>query len=226
MRDRMLDNGYFERAYSKRLKFIESFESKVLSNTDYDNNHNATRYSYLRIWYFEKFMLEYCMGRTSYTFVWSKYFNAFSQMNDELIDYKDVLQGVSMGILFDAPDEDMIYLKNFAISRREYDDLLRLLTAGEGSDDSSQMRAIIPENNDLIQGMETKNPQFVMNYLNSWYKSNEGEYWHGEHTDPEGLAYIGYWCIETAAAVKKFNIPYDSIRNHKYFPVDLVEMDV
>ncbi|MFZ6051338.1 PoNe immunity protein domain-containing protein [Halocola ammonii] len=221
MRDTNLNYDYFLKALKKKVKFINGYEEMV--SQDENEKRNPNRYYYLRKWYYDQFILEYSMGMFQFSFSWPRYFKAFLNMSPDLINYNTLLQSIALGVLFQAPLEELLKIKEKAIERREYDDALRLLTSLDPNE-TSQMRAIIPENNDLIQGMETKNPQFIMNYLNSWYRSNEGEYWHGEHTDPEGLAYIGYWCIEAAAAVKKFNIPYDLIRNHKYFPVDMVEM--
>ena len=59
-------------------------------------------------------------------------------------------------------------------------------------------------------------------YVNDdWYRAHKGFPWHNTFDQLSG--FIGYWCYEAAALSVIYNIDDSQLRNHKFYPTDLVD---
>ena len=56
----------------------------------------------------------------------------------------------------------------------------------------------------------------------NWYRFNQGEPWYGSH-DKE--FYDGYWAFDVCGLVKILGIDDDVVKDHKYYPYDLVHFN-
>ena len=78
-------------------------------------------------------------------------------------------------------------------------------------------KAIDPEEPDFAR------PHHLKTFLNGWYKEMATEL-AAQTTRAENLSenstYVGYWCIEAAAASVVFGIDDRSVRDHPHYPAD------
>lgn len=63
----------------------------------------------------------------------------------------------------------------------------------------------------------------VFDYVDSeWYDENEGVFWH-DARDLKMGGFYGYWCFEVAAINVIYGIDDSALRDHRYYPTDLVD---
>lgn len=81
-------------------------------------------------------------------------------------------------------------------------------------------KAIDPEADDFTRA------HYVKEFLTDWYKHMASELaaeteLHGPNVT-DGL-YVGYWCLEAAAATVMLNVDDTSFRDHEHYPADLAD---
>ena len=74
---------------------------------------------------------------------------------------------------------------------------------------------------DVVQANPESRPRLIRGYLDGYYKQSRGAYWWGSHE--LGSPYVGYWCFEVAAFVKKLGIDDSAFADNPYYPRDIVK---
>jgi hypothetical protein len=68
--------------------------------------------------------------------------------------------------------------------------------------------------------LEDRN-RLMAKFLTAWRPGMSKTYWRDCHRGPEGGGYFGYWCFETAGAVRVFVMDDSAFRDNVYYPKDL-----
>lgn len=74
---------------------------------------------------------------------------------------------------------------------------------------------------EAIQAEPAKRPKLIAQFLDKWYPSMKGCYWHGRHTRvPQN--FFGYWAFEAGLVTYLWGIDDSSYRDMPFYPKDLV----
>lgn len=80
-----------------------------------------------------------------------------------------------------------------------------------------------------VDAPREEQPAKLLHFVERWYPELKGgrdimskPYWYDLHTNLDGGAYFGYWCVEAVAAVKAFGLDDSLCLGHPNYPGDLL----
>ena len=136
----------------------------------------------------------------------------------------DLLDLFSIGVCYeDRKEEFLPYLQSIVDNAQPYiDPTLELYIKYLGLKPNEGKHAKFKVNYlERLLNSEDK-VKALKNTMANWYRFNQGQPWYGRH---ERENYDGYWAFDVCGLVKILGIDDDVVKDHKYYPYDLVHFN-
>jgi len=164
--------------------------------------------------------------------VYLKSLEKFIKSWDEHFDvYADILNVVSLAILFEIPDKQFQEIEQFVnktdnnpnLKHWKSDALIGFMLNSRNSE--REVPSKVYANQYRFLNKITKMPpdkaiEGLKEYLEEWYDNNKKAPWYNTHLREWG--YSGYWSWEAAAIAKIMNLDDVNLKDTPYYPYDIV----
>jgi Domain of unknown function (DUF1911)/Domain of unknown function (DUF1910) len=138
-----------------------------------------------------------------------------------LDDYVRSLWLVSLGIIFDTPDDVWKRLLT-CMGNEGRDQLVERLVARRTPGRPAATALLHPGvYAPLDKAATSLAAQEVARFLKGWYAGLRDVGWHDAHKGPDGGGFFGYWAVEAAGVVVAFGLDDAALRGLPSYPADL-----
>ena len=229
MRDTIQNEKFFEnRIKNTKNEIRESNKYLNMGKEKGDEKIIKTCFFSLSTEYRDLFKQYYSIGKDlnelyPYYKEWLNYYSK-SIGKDEYMSLAELLNLFSIGICYeDRKEEFLPYLQSIVDNAQPYiDPTLELYIKYLGLKPNEGKHAKFKKNYlERLLNSEDK-VKSLKNTMANWYRFNQGQPWYGSH-DKE--FYDGYWAFDVCGLVKILGIDDDVVKDHKYYPYDLVHFN-
>ena len=221
MRDILKNPDYFTNFITREVSRMEKYVDvrRTIIEERGENDAAVSEINY-NLFKFSQHILiaSYSMGKSidETRLLFHSVCDWFLQVKD--VSYADAVQVVSLCVLFNYEGYLQKIVKK-VIELNLIDKFMKFLI----QDSSLFVNCKGFSEYDKISNIEkaTDKSAVIRTYLSSWYSVNEGSYWYDSHNSKNNV-YFGYWCFESAAAVKILRLSSCDFQDNKYFPQDFL----
>lgn len=226
MRDQIKDENYFNifiQESEDRIKLL----SEKLNNGEIAADREEFIKSLINYTQIDKIKARYSRGdalepiRTEFMGVLEAWEKIYEQDT-----YDKTLQIVSLMVLLRVPEEMFSKVSIMYNNSDKYSDWLLEYLLTNRKDDRTALKSELWDTKSFaeLKSMIEENrvsSSSIKKYLSRWYSHGRSCGWYDSHKS-KANAYAGYWSFEAGAIAKIFGIDDESIKDHKYYPYDLV----
>ncbi len=229
MRDTIQNENFFENRIIETKGFISEWKKRLEGRILSKNEDSIKDCSFiLSMKYNDLFKQYYSIGKSfdelyPYYKEWLSYYSK-AVGKDQYMDLGDLLNLFSIGICYeDRKEEFLPYLQSIVDNAQPYiDPTLELYIKYLGLKPNEGKHAKFKVNYlERLLNSEDK-VKALKNTMANWYRFNQGQPWYGRH---ERENYDGYWAFDVCGLVKILGIDDDVVKDHKYYPYDLVHFN-
>lgn len=233
MRDKLKNKDYFYSylAYENgRIeKFTDALEQVIAERGESDKGARSG-YRFLQNFYFNKLNALYSMGAPieEIELLFPEIIHVMKKEWDADGGYVQILWMISIGIMIEAPEEQMKELECIVIKCRFEDILLDTLIHSYNPNweiKSTKFQFDIPYSflqNVIDSSTKEEASSYLKNYLTEeWYAGHEDSGWYDSHNSREET-YSGYWSFESGALAKVMGLDDSMLKDTPFYPYDLV----
>ncbi len=229
MRDTIQNEKFFEnRIKDKKNEIRESNKYLNMGKEKGDEEIIKTCFFSLSTEYRDLFKQYYSIGQDldELYLCYKEWLGYYSKAvgKGQYMDLGRLLDLFSIGVCFeDRKEEFLPYLQSIVDNAQPYiDPTLELYIKYLGLKPNEGKHAKFKVNYlERLLNSEDK-VKALKNTMANWYRFNQGQPWYGRH---ERENYDGYWAFDVCGLVKILGIDDDVVKDHKYYPYDLVHFN-
>lgn len=233
MRDEIKSKDYFDSYLAYENARIEKFTGalkQVIAERGENDKGARSGYRFLQNFYFNKLNGLYSIGAPieEIELLFPEIIHVMKKEWDADGGYVQILWMISIGIMIEAPEEQMKELENIINECRFNDILLDTLIHSYNSNweiKSTKFQFDIPYS--FLQNVIDSNTKeealsYLKKYLTEkWYVGHEDSGWYDSHNSKEET-YSGYWSFESGAITKVMGLDDIKLKDMQFYPYDLV----
>jgi len=222
MRDTLQTREYFDIFILEETKRVEKYEKRIASGTLKEDRILPVKDMLIQL-KLGIIIAKYSRGDSILNIK-----NEFISLIDLLIDvwnrdsYEDNIRIASLTFLLGINDCRKEKIKSKLKETPYYDCLIDYILNGTNSVFNKNVLSFPESYKKLLQVIEEKRINVLMEYLREWYKNHDDSPWFDSHKSTKVNTYYGYWSFEAAAISKRLNLEDDSLKNELYYPYDMV----
>ena len=231
IRDKLKDLAYFERFIEKKERFIMEDIHYIKENDLNKDEIKSTQYSIFD-YSVETLIAMYSEGRNLDDIKSYYSSNVLDYCKNGWFEnsgggYTSMLWMLSIGIMLEINQPEFRILTNLVKENNLNDYLLNLLISYRIPNWDMNTEKFVfyrPYNifSEIITLSKEQAVKRLEKYLNKeWYQGNKDIYWYELHKNEFDL-YFGYWSFESGAIAKMMGLEDAALKDHPYYPYDLV----
>ena len=242
IRDKLKDRKHFEKWLKNTLQEIAEDEISILKAKESGNEVSTFLYYVLDDRNVDVIQIKYSMDASIIElreiYMDSlEYFRLSFEPEEPM--YFEILNRVSLGILLNIPDENLMQLVDYVQRMDEEakpadwtpDLLLWFLLNSRLKDNEKRAHAqklafprLYKGLYKVIQATDSKAAlKALKDYIGKWYNLNKDAPWYDSHLKKN--CYSGYWAWEVAAVAKIMHIDDTDLKDNPYYPYDMVHWE-
>jgi len=232
MRDKIKDKKYFEdyiEDLSDEIMDFEKFLQQIIKEKGDSFKGVKSGYETLRFYYLNKIKALYSNGEDI-----EEIKKLYPRILEYLVQYWKLGSGIdilinviSLGVLLNIDDDQIKKITEF-LKQQDIDDIIIDFLASKVDSDWIIKNEDVkyPEiyevlGNIIKENDEVKQVELLKQYLDEWYHRHDFTAWHDSHKSKHNT-YNGYWSFEAGAIAKALGLDDNSLKDHQYYPYDLV----